>query len=288
MSEPETGGTESARFLTVEADVAGQRIDNFLITRLKGAPRTLVYRIVRTGEVRVNKGRIKADYRVKEGDVIRVPPLRLAEVAPPPQPGAALSRDLASRVVYEEHGLVVLNKPSGMAVHGGSGVPYGVVEAMRVVRPSAHFLELVHRLDRDTSGLLMLAEKRSLLKFLHEELRQGRMHKVYVALLNGRLKGAEHEVRAPLKKTVMATGEHIVRVARDGKEARSLAALMSSTFIEFARKGEPNHPGLPHWNPYSLEKRETMSFAAQSKLVNDPRGRERRLVEQVPYTQPGT
>jgi len=236
MSEPETGGTESARFLTVEADVAGQRIDNFLITRLKGAPRTLVYRIVRTGEVRVNKGRIKADYRVKEGDVIRVPPLRLAEVAPPPQPGAALSRDLASRVVYEEHGLVVLNKPSGMAVHGGSGVPYGVVEAMRVVRPSAHFLELVHRLDRDTSGLLMLAEKRSLLKFLHEELRQGRMHKVYVALLNGRLKGAEHEVRAPLKKTVMATGEHIVRVARDGKEARSvfhvLERIGDTTLVE--------------------------------------------------------
>jgi 23S rRNA pseudouridine955/2504/2580 synthase len=225
MSEPQPG-TESVRFFTVEADVAGQRLDNFLITRLKGAPRTLVYRIVRTGEVRVNKGRIKADYRVKEGDVIRVPPLRLAEVAPPPQPGAALSRDLASRILYEEHGLLVLNKPSGLAVHGGSGVAFGVVEAMRVVRPSAHFLELVHRLDRDTSGLLMLAEKRSVLRFLHEELRQGRMDKVYVALLHGRLKGAEQEVRAPLKKTVMATGEHIVRVSSEGKEARSVFRVL--------------------------------------------------------------
>lgn len=226
MSEPETGGSESVRFLTVEADVAGQRIDNYLITRLKGAPRTLVYRILRTGEVRVNKGRIKADYRVREGDVIRVPPLRLADAASPPPPGAGVSRDLAARILYEQHGLLVIDKPSGLAVHGGSGVAYGVVEAMRHVRPSAHFLELVHRLDRGTSGLLMLAEKRSLLRFLHEELREGRMHKVYVALLAGRLKGAEHDIRAPLHKTVQPSGEHIVRVAHEGKEAHSVFRVL--------------------------------------------------------------
>jgi 23S rRNA pseudouridine955/2504/2580 synthase len=221
MTDPESGSADSVRFLTVEADVAGQRIDNFLMSRLKGAPRTLVYRILRTGEVRVNKGRIKAEYRVQAGDVIRVPPLRLAEAAPPPQPGAGLMRELGARIVYEDHGLLVLNKPAGLAVHGGSGVSYGAIEALRVLRPDKHFMELVHRLDRGTSGMLMIAEKRSLLRFLHEELRQGRMHKVYVALLSGRLKDNEYEVRAPLRKDVMATGEHIVRVTRDGKEAHT-------------------------------------------------------------------
>lgn len=236
MKAPESGSGDSVRFLTVDGEYAGQRIDNFLITQLKGVPRTLVYRILRKGEVRVNKGRIKPEYRIQAGDVIRVPPLRLAEVAPPPQPGAGLIRELASRIVYDEHGLLVLNKPSGLAVHGGSGVSYGAIEALRVVRPDKHFLELVHRLDRDTSGLLMVAEKRSLLKALHEQLREGKMHKVYVALLVGRLKGGEHDINAPLKKTVMATGEHIVRVSREGKEARThfrvLDRIGDTTLVE--------------------------------------------------------
>lgn len=236
MSASSTPNAESAAYLTVDADLDGQRLDNFLLSRLKGAPKTLVYRIIRTGEVRVNKGRVKAEYRVKPGDVVRVPPLRLADPGTPPAPGAGLLRELAGRIVYEQDGLLVIDKPAGLAVHGGSGVPFGAVEAMRALRPDARFIELVHRIDKDTSGLLMLAEKRSLLKYLHEELREGRLHKVYVALLSGRLKGAEHEVRAPLKKTVQATGEHIVRVARDGKEAcsifRVIERLDNATLVE--------------------------------------------------------
>ncbi|HCT40424.1 MAG: 23S rRNA pseudouridine(955/2504/2580) synthase RluC [Moraxellaceae bacterium] len=235
----------AARFLTVPEDSAGQRIDNFLITQLKGAPRTLVYRILRTGEVRVNKGRIKPDYRVAAGDIIRVPPLRLAEAAAPVQPGAGISRDLKSRIIYEQDGLLVINKPAGLAVHGGSGVAWGVIEALRVVLPEKPFLELVHRLDRDTSGLLMVAEKRSVLRDLHDQLREGRVQKVYVALLSGRLKGAEHTVNAPLLKTNLPNGERIVRVARDGKEAltefKVLDRIGNTTLVEARPKTGRTH-----------------------------------------------
>lgn len=230
------GARPSARLLTVPDDIAGQRIDNFLLTQLKGAPRTLVYRILRTGEVRVNKGRIGPDYRLQPGDVVRIPPLRLAEPERQVLPGAGVARELGSRIVYEANGLLVLNKPAGLAVHGGSGVAWGVIEAMRVLRPEAPFLELVHRLDRDTSGLLMVAEKRSVLRELHGLLREGKMSKVYVALLAGRLKGAVHKVQAPLKKTTLPMGERIVRVAREGKEAqtefRVLERIGDTTLVE--------------------------------------------------------
>lgn len=217
---PQEGPAASARLLAVPDDVAGQRIDNFLLTQLKGAPRTLIYRILRTGEVRVNKGRIKPDYRLQVGDVVRVPPLRLAEEKQAAErPAQGIVRQLGERIVYEKDGLLVLNKPAGLAVHGGSGVAWGVIEALRLLRPEAPFLELVHRLDRDTSGLLMIAQKRSVLRELHELLRQGRMEKTYVALLAGRLKGAEHQVTAKLDKTSLPNGERIVRVSREGKEA---------------------------------------------------------------------
>jgi len=235
----------TVRLLTVPDDAAGQRIDNFLITQLKGAPRTLVYRILRTGEVRVNKGRIKPDYRVEAGDVIRVPPLRLAEAPPPVKPGAGVSRELKHRIIYEQDGLLVINKPAGLAVHGGSGVAWGVIEALRVVLPEKPFLELVHRLDRDTSGLLMVAEKRSVLRDLHDQLREGRIEKVYVALLSGRLKGAVHTVNAPLLKTNLPNGERIVRVARDGKEAltefRVLDRIGNTTLVEARPKTGRTH-----------------------------------------------
>ncbi len=224
------------RLLTVADDVAGQRIDNFLLHQLKGVPRSLVYRILRSGEVRVNKGRTRPDYRLLAGDVVRVPPLRLPEAPPPARPGAGVIRDLAARVLYEEGGLLVLDKPAGLAVHGGSGVSWGVIEALRVARPDLPFVELVHRLDRDTSGLLMIATKRSMLRELHEQLRQqGQVRKTYVALLAGRLKGAEHRVSAPLLKTESG-GERIVRVARDGKEAvtdfRVLERIGETTLVE--------------------------------------------------------
>lgn len=224
------------RLLTVADDVAGQRIDNFLLHQLKGVPRSLVYRILRSGEVRVNKGRTRPDYRLLAGDVVRVPPLRLPEAPPPARPGAGVIRDLAARVLYEEGGLLVLDKPAGLAVHGGSGVSWGVIEALRVARPDLPFVELVHRLDRDTSGLLMIATKRSMLRELHEQLRQqGQVRKTYVALLAGRLKGAEHRVSATLLKTESG-GERIVRVARDGKEAvtdfRVLERIGETTLVE--------------------------------------------------------
>ncbi len=240
------GAQASVRLLTVPDDVAGQRIDNFLLTQLKGAPRTLVYRILRTGEVRVNKGRIKPDYRLQAGDVVRVPPLRLAEEKDPDvRPAAGVIRNLASRIVYEEGGLLVLNKPAGLAVHGGSGVSWGVVEAMKLVRPESPFIELVHRLDRDTSGLLMLAEKRSVLRELHGYLREGRMEKVYIALLSGRLKGASHQVTAPLLKTNLPNGERIVRVSSEGKEAltdfRVIERIGDTTLVEARPKTGRTH-----------------------------------------------
>lgn len=240
------GATGSVRLLTIPEELAGQRIDNYLMAQLKGAPRTLVYRIVRTGEVRVNKGRIKPDYRLQAGDVVRVPPLRLPEARERVEkPGSGVIRDLDSRIVYEEAGLLVINKPAGLAVHGGSGVVWGVVEAMRQLRPNAPFLELVHRLDKDTSGLLMLAEKRSVLREMHEQLREGRVEKTYIALLNGRLKGAEHKVTAPLLKTSLPNGERIVRVSSEGKEAfttfKVLERIGNTTLVEAKPKTGRTH-----------------------------------------------
>lgn len=212
---------QTVRFLTITENEEGQRLDNFLITALKGAPRTLIYRIVRTGEVRVNKGRIKPEYRLQIGDIVRVPPIRLSEEAPAPVPSPQLSQSLSDRILYNQDGIIVLNKPTGLAVHGGSGVAYGAIEALRAIYPQKEFLELVHRLDRDTSGLLMIAEKRSVLRVLHEQLRDGKMQKVYVALLAGKLKGGHHKVTAPLDKNNLASGERVVRVSREGKPAET-------------------------------------------------------------------
>lgn len=242
----EEGAIGSVRQLTVPEELAGQRLDNYLMARLKGAPRTLVYRIVRTGEVRVNKGRIRPDYRLQAGDVVRIPPVRLSEEKERAEkPGQGVVRDLGSRIVYEEGGLLVINKPAGLAVHGGSGVAWGVVEAMRLLRPDAPFLELVHRLDKDTSGLLMLAEKRSVLRELHELLREGRVEKTYIALLHGRLKGVEHKVTAPLLKTSLPNGERIVRVSSEGKEALTIFKVIerigNTTLVEAKPKTGRTH-----------------------------------------------
>lgn len=224
-------------FITVSENYVGQRLDNFLITALKGAPRTLVYRIVRTGEVRVNKGRVKPDYRVQAGDLIRVPPIRVSEEKPAAKPGSSLQRLLSSRIVHDDDHLLVLNKPAGLAVHGGSGITMGLIEALRAMRPDqAASLELVHRLDRDTSGLIMVTAHRPLLRALHGQLRDGAMDKRYVALLSGRLSGAQHRVEAPLLKTMLASGENIVRVSREGKTAitefKVLERFKDATLVE--------------------------------------------------------
>ena len=207
--------------VTIGPDQAGQRIDNFLLSRLKGVPRSHVYRLLRKGEVRVNKGRIKADYRLRAGDLLRIPPVRVA-TREAGTPGRGQYQRLESRILYEDAGLIVLDKPSGMAVHGGSGIRFGVIETLRAARPRAAFLELVHRLDRDTSGILLVAKKRSTLRALHEALRRGDMRKRYLALLAGPWHGGERRVDAALKKNTLRGGERLVRVDSEGKAAVSV------------------------------------------------------------------
>ncbi|HDN26174.1 MAG TPA: 23S rRNA pseudouridine(955/2504/2580) synthase, partial [Thioploca sp.] len=172
-------------YLEISAAKAGQRIDNFLHTHLKGVPRSHIYRILRTGEVRINKGRVKPTYRLTVGDVLRLPPVQY-QPNNPNVPSANRRKELANAILYEDARMLILNKPAGMAVHGGSGLSGGVIEGLRALYPNAPYLELVHRLDRDTSGCLMIAKKRSMLRRLHELLRKNGIHKQYFALVQGR------------------------------------------------------------------------------------------------------
>jgi 23S rRNA pseudouridine955/2504/2580 synthase len=226
----------AVQWIAVDAEHAGQRIDNFLITRLKGVPKSHVYRILRTGEVRRNGGRVKAQERLEAGDVVRLPPVRVAERDTTELPLKLLRSRIEPRILYEDDDLLVLNKPSGMAVHGGSGLSYGVIEALRELRPHSRALELVHRLDRDTSGCLLIAKKRSALKALHEQFRDDDVNKRYVALLAGQWAQSRWRVDAPLKKNVLQSGERMVRVARDGKAAvtefRRLTRYAEATLVE--------------------------------------------------------
>lgn len=209
----------SVRFVKISADREGQRIDNFLRTELKGIPKTLVYRILRKGEIRVNKKRIKPDYKLVVGDEVRIPPVRVPEPDVPTPVGNSLALHLEKAVLYESDALIVLNKPSGLAVHGGSGINHGLIEALRQIRPEARFLELVHRLDRDTSGCIMVAKKRSMLRFLHEALREKQIRKVYHALVVGRWPNRRQRINAPLLRDELRSGERVVRVNPDGKES---------------------------------------------------------------------
>jgi len=209
----------SVQWIEVDEESAGQRIDNFLFTRLKGVPKSHVYRILRTGEVRRNGGRIQAQERLGAGDLIRVPPIRVTARDPDRVPEAFVRARLEPRVLYEDDDLLILNKPAGMAVHGGSGLSFGVIEGLREIRSGARFLELVHRLDRDTSGCLLIAKKRSALRSLHEQFRNDEVKKVYLALLAGAWARTRWIADAPLKKNVLRSGERVVKVAREGKPA---------------------------------------------------------------------
>jgi 23S rRNA pseudouridine955/2504/2580 synthase len=211
----------TVRMVTIQEDQAGQRIDNFLITELKGVPRSLIYRILRKGEVRVNKRRIKPQYRIQCGDIIRLPPLREAHAAEKPAPHDKLLTSLKQSIIYQDAGLLVINKPSGVAVHGGSGISYGVIEGLRAAL-DLPYLELVHRLDRDTSGCLMIAKKRSVLRQLHTLLRTGQVSKNYLALVKGRWQGGKRSIRMTLKKNVLSSGERVVRVSEGGKSTLSV------------------------------------------------------------------
>ena len=208
--------------VAIAEDDAGQRIDNFLRTQLKGVPKSMIYRILRKGEVRVNKKRVKPEYKLEAGDEVRIPPVRVAEreeeaVSPKLQKVAALS----DVILYEDDHILVLNKPSGTAVHGGSGLSFGVIEGLRALRPEARFLELVHRLDRDTSGVLLVAKKRSALRSLHEQLRVKTMRKQYLALVRGQWQSHVKVVNAPLRKNDLQSGERVVRVSSDGKPSET-------------------------------------------------------------------
>ena len=201
-------------WLEVGEESQAQRLDNFLLRRLKGVPKSHVYRVVRSGEVRVNSARVKPDYRLQIGDRVRLPPLR-TELARK----VVIPRLLDLKVVYEDAALLVIDKASGIAVHGGSGVSYGVIESLRSARPEAKMLELAHRLDRDTSGLLLIAKKRSALVELHRMLREGEIEKVYLAIVKGVPAMKEFDIRESLHKYINAKGERRVSVMESGKEA---------------------------------------------------------------------
>jgi 23S rRNA pseudouridine955/2504/2580 synthase len=221
MSQPDDAANK-VQLLEVAADEAGQRIDNYLIARLKGVPKSLIYRIIRKGEVRVNKGRVKPERKLAAQDQVRVPPVRQSQTKMPPKPSSGLADTLEDAVLYENDGLLVVNKPSGLAVHGGSNISLGLIEALRQLRPENRFLELVHRLDRDTSGCVMVAKKRSMLRFLQEALRQpGGIDKNYLALVQGRWPNRRTVVEAPLRKNELQSGERMVRVDLTGKACRT-------------------------------------------------------------------
>ena len=227
----------------VGEDAAGQRLDNYLMKRLKGAPQSLIYRIIRSGEVRVNKGRAAALTKLALGDVVRIPPVRLearaggaggtaggavgGAVAKRPASGQVRAgADLA--IIFEDDALLAINKPSGLAVHGGSGVSFGVIEALRATRPDAKFLELVHRIDRDTSGVLLLAKKRSALVAMHALMREGKTDKRYFALVKGTWPhAAKHHIKTALAKYTTGEGERRVAEADDGEYAKEAHTIVS-------------------------------------------------------------
>lgn len=219
------------RKVRIDDEQAGQRIDNFLRRELPGVPKSRVYRILRKGEVRVNGGRVRAEYKLQSGDEVRVPPVRVRPEGQPPASGAM--RDLTDRVLFEDKLLLVIDKPSGVAVHGGSGISHGVIEILRAARPELRDLSLVHRLDKETSGCLVLAKRRSMLRNLHEKFRQGIVEKNYLALGIGDWQYGDYTVDAPLLVTHRQGGERYVVVRDDGKSAKTRIKL-SRTYGKFS------------------------------------------------------
>ena len=213
---------QQVSFITISEENEAQRIDNFLITHLKGVPKSMIYRILRKGEVRVNKKRIKPEYKLAIGDQVRIPPIRVSEKTVP-EISTKLNKvaDLEKAIIYEDDVILAINKPSGIAVHGGSGLSFGVIEGLRALRPEAKFLELVHRIDRETSGILLIAKKRSALKSLHEQLRLKQMQKNYLALVKGNWPSECKVVQAPLLKNVLKSGERVVKVNAEGKPSET-------------------------------------------------------------------
>ena len=217
----QTTQSQGVRFQTVESGYQEQRIDNYLLAQLKGVPKSLVYRILRKGEVRVNKKRVKPEYKLQVGDVIRIPPVRVAEANPLPSAKLDQVQSLQHHILYEDDVLMVMNKPAGLAVHGGSGLQFGLIESLRALRPDAKQMELVHRLDRETSGCILIAKRRSALRSLHEQLRNKTMDKQYLALVRGQWQKHVKLIAAPLLKNTLKSGERVVRVDAEGKPSET-------------------------------------------------------------------
>ena len=246
-----------ATLVTVDEDYAGQRLDNFLIRQLKGVPKTHVYRIIRSGEVRVNKGRAQADTRMKTGDIVRLPPVRTSERAE--QKAQAMAEEVARHgasstvggyapsrefpILFEDDFLLAIDKPAGVAVHGGSGVSFGVIEQLRMARPEADFLELVHRLDRDTSGILLIAKRRMALKLLQEQFRERETDKVYLALVSGNWPANHRVIDQALHKYLLPDGERRVKVvASDHPDGMRSVTLIK---VKAAIAANPAAPSTP-------------------------------------------
>lgn len=214
MTDSNTSPSEKpkVRFITIDGEDAGQRIDNFLLRTLKGVPKSMIYRLLRKGEIRVNKKRTKPEYKLQNEDIIRVAPIRVSQESAPVSTQLNVVSNLEKQILFEDERLIVINKPSGMAVHGGSGLSFGLIEALRALRPKAKMLELVHRLDRDTSGCLVVAKKRSALRNLHEQLRNKTVQKFYHALVKGRWSPKLTRVTEGLRKNDLKSGERVVIV----------------------------------------------------------------------------
>jgi 23S rRNA pseudouridine955/2504/2580 synthase len=272
MNDSEIITKPEVKWIEIDEDQAGQRLDNFLFTQLKGVPKTRIYRIVRKGELRVNKGRVNAKYRLQVNDVVRIPPIRVADRDEAILVQPTLKHSLEQLILYEDDGFIVLNKPSGFAVHGGSGINSGVIEALRVIRPQQKFLELVHRLDKETSGCLLIAKKRSALKYLHELFRGDGVEKTYLALLAGRWERKKQWVDAPLLKNVNQGGERMVVVSKLGKSAQThfvrLQKFSDTTLVHASPKTGRTHQIRVHaaWLGFPLVGDDRYGDAEQNKL----------------------
>ncbi len=226
---------DQVQFFTIDDSHQYQRIDNYLMAKLKGVPKGKIYKILRKGEVRVNKKRAKPEYKLQIDDIVRVPPVRLEEKSEQIIDTAKLGF-IEEAILFEDERIIVINKPSGIAVHGGSGLSYGLIEAIRALRPNAQFLELVHRLDKDTSGCMLIAKKRSALRHLHEQLRNKQMDKRYHALVDGTWPKNRHKVKAKLLKQQLQSGERMVFADECGKPSethyRVLEHFASCSLVE--------------------------------------------------------
>ncbi|BDZ74531.1 hypothetical protein GCM10025856_22500 [Methylophaga marina] len=212
--------SQKVQFIEISASQAGQRIDNFLLTLEKGVPKSRIYRAIRKGEVRVNKGRIKQTYKIQAGDSIRVPPLQVSEKNQPTEISDALKQQLLACIIFEDESMLVLNKPSGLAVHAGTQIQMGVIEAFRLIKPELEFIELVHRLDRDTSGCLLIAKTRECLLSLQQQMLSDEIDKRYLTLLKGEIRQDELYVEQPLQKNTVSSGERMVKVDSAGKKPK--------------------------------------------------------------------